>query len=55
MTNRLTIVSAFAVLVCLAGAIAGAQNAEDPEALRRELDAERARLVGATLRTSAWR
>jgi len=44
MKNRLTIVSAFALLVCFAGASAVAQSPEDPEALRRELAAERARL-----------
>jgi len=55
MKNRLTIVSAFALLVCFAGASAVAQSPEDPEGLRRELAAERARLVGATLRMSAWR
>jgi len=55
MKNRLTIVSVFAVLVCFVGASAVAQSPEDPEALRRDLAAERARLVGATLRMSAWR
>ena len=44
MKNRLTIVSVFAVLVCFVGASAVAQSPEDPEALRRELAAERARL-----------
>ena len=42
--NRLTIVSVFALFVCFAGASAVAQSPEDPEALRRELAAERARL-----------
>ena len=44
MKNRPTIVSIFALLVCFAGATAVAQSPEDPEALRRELAAERARL-----------
>ncbi len=45
----------FLAALCLGVPIAVAQSPEDPEALRRELAAERARLTGATLRMSAWR
>ena len=44
MKNRLTVIPVFALLVCFAGASAVAQSPEDPEALRRELAEERARL-----------